>query len=275
MDLKKITKSKIKYIDGIYYSEKNSTISYPKDGNDKYLEIEEDSFWFNHRNNIIINLVNKFSSNKIFFDIGGGNGFVSKGLQDSGINVVLIEPGISGALNAKNRKIKNIICSTLEDAEFEKSSLESIGLFDVIEHIPNEHAFLKNIYSYLKEDGYLFITVPAYNLLWSSEDDDAGHYKRYTLNQLSQLLVKSGFNIVYSTYFFSILLLPIFFFRSLPSKIGIKKTKNDLSKNKKEHTNSKGIFGYLISKIWNWELKKIKELKKIAFGGSCFIIVKK
>ena len=67
------------------------------------MEIEKDSFWFNHRNDVISNFVKRYSSLETFVDIGGGNGFVSKRLQDEGIPTILLEPGKYGVLNAKNR----------------------------------------------------------------------------------------------------------------------------------------------------------------------------
>ena len=82
--------------DGIYFSNQTSEISYPESGNESCFQIEQDSFWFNHRNNCIFEAVKKFAPNELFFDIGGGNGFVAKALEDSGINTVLIEPGIKG-----------------------------------------------------------------------------------------------------------------------------------------------------------------------------------
>ena len=38
---------------GIYFSEKRTEVSYPEEGNKDFFEIEENSFWFNHRNNCI------------------------------------------------------------------------------------------------------------------------------------------------------------------------------------------------------------------------------
>ena len=72
------------------------------------LELEDFSFWFKHRSNRIIELVKKLSVNEIFFDVGGGNGFVSLGLQQGGINVALLEPGVSGVINAKKKEILRI-----------------------------------------------------------------------------------------------------------------------------------------------------------------------
>src|SRR5882762_915370 len=98
------------------FSKKISKISYPETGNENCFQIEENSFWFNHRNNCVREAVLRYSPNSIFFDIGGGNGFVARELENKGISTVLVEPGIQGCLNAKKRNLKNLICSTLENA---------------------------------------------------------------------------------------------------------------------------------------------------------------
>jgi 2-polyprenyl-3-methyl-5-hydroxy-6-metoxy-1,4-benzoquinol methylase len=248
---------------------------YPEDGNEKCLQLEQDSFWFNHRNNIIANSVQKHNPNETFFDIGGGNGVVAKRLQDDGIKTILVEPGKIGAVNANKRGIKNVLCTTLEDAEFEHNSIGVVGLFDVVEHIEDDYSFLKNINKYMKDDGYIYITVPAFNFLWSNEDDDAGHFRRYSTTELNELLIKSGFSIIQSTYIFSILPLPVFLFRSIPSKLGLNKNSDELQKHQKEHKQQKGILNNIMQKIWKWELSRVNRNKKIPVGGSCFVIGKK
>jgi len=275
MNFEKIAHNIKKAENGIYYSKSDSSISYPEEGNELCMKIEQDSFWFNHRNNVIAESVQKHSAEKIFFDIGGGNGFVAKRLQDDGIKTILVEPGKMGAINAYKRGIKNVLCSTLEDAGFELGSVDSVGLFDVVEHIEDDYLFLKNINKYLKDDGYIYITVPAFNFLWSNEDVDAGHFKRYSTTELNELLEKSGFSIIQSTYIFSILPLPVFLFRSLPSKLGLNKNSNEIEKHQNEHKPKKGILNSLMQKIWNWELSRINRNKKVPIGGSCFVIGKK
>jgi len=167
--------------DGIFFSKKTSKVSYPEQGNEHYLDIEQSSFWFKHRNRIIIESVKKYSPDKVFYDVGGGNGFVSLGLENAGIITVLVEPGVQGARNAQKRGLKNIICSTLEDAGFMPDSVPSMGLFDVVEHIEDDEQFLQYISLYLKKEGLVYITVPAFQALWSDEDVEAGHFKRYIL----------------------------------------------------------------------------------------------
>ena len=261
--------------DGLWFSKKQREISYPKEGNEHCFQIEQDSFWFNHRNNCIISAVKKYSPNDVFFDIGGGNGFVAKGLEAENIQTVLVEPGLEGALNAKRRGLSNVVCSTLEDAAFKANAIKSVGLFDVVEHIEDDHKFMRSIRSYLNNNGLVYITVPAYQALWSNEDTDAGHYRRYTLKSMRQLLNASGLSVEYATYIFSILPLPVLLFRTIPSLLGGNKKSDDLEKHKKEHASNKGLVDRALKYIWTKELKSIQQGKKIPFGGSCFVIARK
>jgi hypothetical protein len=261
--------------DGIYFCKNNTSISYPEDGNQSCFIIEDNSFWFRHRNNCITESVKKHSKDKLFFDIGGGNGYVSKGLNKSGIETVVVEPGVQGCVNAKSRGLENIMCATLQDAAFKKESIESAGLFDVVEHIEDDVEFLKTLSEYLKKGGKLYITVPSFKWLWSNEDNFAGHYRRYTLKSLKTVLKKAGYEIEYSTYIFSILPIPILLFRCLPYRLGLAKKSEDLNKNEQEHKEKKGILSGLLNSIWNWEINRIKKNKRIYFGGSCFVVAKK
>lgn len=260
---------------GIYYSKNKSLISYPENGNKDFFQIEENSFWFQHRNNCIKEAVRKYCPNNVFYDIGGGNGYVAKGLEEAGITTVLVEPGVHGCLNAKKRQLSNIVCSTLEDAEFAPNTLPTIGLFDVVEHIEDDAKFLHSVYQYLRNEGFVFITVPAYQSLWSNEDIDAGHYRRYSLIDIGNKLQKIGFEAVYSTYIFSVLPLPVFLFRTLPSKVGLNKKAGDFHKHKNEHTVGNGPMSRLINKVWETELRKIAQGRLIPFGSSCLVIAKK
>lgn len=261
-------------IDDIWHAKSANTVSYPSDGNDMFFQIEDLSYWFKHRNNCIIELIKMFHFKQLFYDIGGGNGFVSMGLQNAGIESVLIEPGLQGVKHAKSRGVKNIVCASLEEMCLEKGVIPSAGIFDVLEHIEDDLSFLKNIYSYLKDQGKFIITVPAYNFLWSKEDIDAGHYRRYTLNDLSRKVESAGFKINYATYLFSVLPAPIYFLRSLPYKLKIKKHTHNLKKYTNEHSSS-GVLNFVFEKTFEKELEIIKKFRKINFGSSCLIIAEK
>ncbi len=259
---------------GIWKIQTHKSISYPEDGNESYFEIEDDSFWFQHRNKIITQLVKCYSRNDTFFDVGGGNGCVALSLQSAGVEVVLIEPGNAGVTNARLRGVNTIIQSTLEELQLEPNSIPTIGLFDVLEHIKSDNDYLNLLFKYIKPNGYLYLTVPTYKFLWSVDDVLAGHYRRYTLRSLSKKLKAAGFSIEYSGYMFSFLVPPILFFRSLPSKLGIRK-KVSKSTTKKEHKKKSGIIDTLLNKCLGFEYSQICKLKKIPLGSSCIVVAKK
>lgn len=145
---------------GIWYAAKHSRLSFPEDSYANCFEIEENSFWFHHRNNCLLSVIKKFSAKDCFFDVGGGNGFVAQALENAQIPTVLVEPGRIGALNAKKRNLENIFCGVVSDLKGLAGQVSSIGSFDVIEHIENDDAFVKEIYKLLKQDGTFFVTVP-------------------------------------------------------------------------------------------------------------------
>jgi SAM-dependent methyltransferase len=161
--------------------------------------------------------------NGTIFEIGGGNGIVSLGLVNAGFDVALLEPGNVGAINAKKRGLKNVICATTDTAKLKQYSLPAVGLFDVIEHIEDDFAFLQSIRNLMKKGGRLYATVPSYSLLWSEEDVFAGHFRRYALEDISKVLECAGFQVEFSSYIFRFLPIPIFLFRTLPYKIGLSK----------------------------------------------------
>lgn len=266
----------IELIDGIWYSEGSSNISYPEEANSICFQLEDSSFWFRHRNSVIVEVIKKYPPpDGYLLDVGGGNGFVASAIERNGFSAILVEPGKCGIQNAQKRGINNLVCSSLEDLQIKESSISAIGLFDVLEHIEKDKDFLAQIYKTLKSKGRIYLTVPAYSFLWSGEDLYAGHYRRYNLDTITTIFKKAGFYIEYKTYFFSILPVPVFFFRSLPFKIGFGRNEKNINNHVNEHSKKGGITGRILDRIWNWELKRINNSELISFGGSCLIVATK
>lgn len=258
---------------GIWFPTGQSQISYPKDGNVRCLKIEADSFWFKHRNNCIVEVIRLYPPGGPILDVGGGNGFVSLAINDAGVDTILLEPGLKGCINAHNRGVSPIICSTLEDAGFKPHSVPAIGIFDLLEHIENDTAFLSGLKTLLIPNGKLYITVPAYDFLTSFDDKRAGHYRRYTTKSLSKKLTSVGFSVDFKTYIFRLLPVPILFFRTIPSRLGVRK-KSELEKVKREHERPAAWFGRLLTIMLNREIRRLRSKKAIPFGGSCLFVAR-
>lgn len=203
-------------VDGIFRNNKNYSVSYPENGNEECFQIEDSSFWFKHRNKLIIEQLRIENPSGLILDVGGGNGFVTSEIQKEGFNVILVEPYSQGCLNAVKRGVKNVINSNLADLKISKSKVEIICAFDVIEHISDDNLFIQTCYDSLDLGGKLFVAVPSFQFLWSKEDESAGHYRRYSRKQLIKLIESNGFNVKYCSYLFSFLTLPILLIRTLP-----------------------------------------------------------
>ena len=262
--------------EGIWYANKAEPVSYPSEGNDQCFEIEGKSFWFQHRNACIIELVKKFPplGKGPIFDVGGGNGFVAKGLLEAGWDVVLVEPGPTGARNAKKRGLQNVICATTQSAGFKPGCMPAIGIFDVLEHIKDDAGFLSELHKIIRPGGILYVTVPALSVLWSHEDIHAGHFRRYNPKSLKQLVTGCGFKPIFASYMFSLLPISIFLFRTLPYLLGLRKGGLRWQSIKKDHAEKMGFLGVLISGYLNMELAMIRKGTALKLGGSCLVVAR-
>jgi hypothetical protein len=78
---------------------------------------------------------------------------------------------------------------------------------DVFEHIQNDNAFLQSILEKIPQGGLLFITVPAFQFLFSTHDEFLKHYRRYSRKTLLALLSSNGLYIQKCHYFYASLFL--------------------------------------------------------------------
>jgi SAM-dependent methyltransferase len=256
---------------GLWVARTSSAVSYPEDANAWCLSVEDSSFWFAHRNRCIIEVLKRFPPAGLILDVGGGNGFVALAIEKAGWHVALVEPGVQGALNAQTRGLSTVINSTFGNAGFKKGSIPAVGLFDVVEHIQDDLAFLKSIRSTLTRSGRLYLTVPAFNFLWSQDDVVAGHFRRYSSRTISRTVTQAGFRVDFLTYIFFPLPVPIFLLRALPTKAGLRKF-IDWDKEKDSHKNPGGLSVRWINKALSIEADVLRRGHSIPFGGSIMVV---
>jgi SAM-dependent methyltransferase len=277
IDLATISRNLEQSSDGQWRCKSSSPVSYPEWGNEACFQVEDSSFWFRHRNACIIEALSQYPPAGAVFDVGGGNGFVAKAMQDAGFDVVLVEPGAPGARNAQRRGIRSVVCAGLAEAGFVPASLPAVGLFDVVEHIEDDHEFLRTIRSYLSPRGRVYITVPAYPALWSHEDIDAGHYRRYRKPSLRDLMRNAGFAVEFVTGFFQFLPPAILAARVLPYRLGIAKPAGAHAPNPKmreQHVVHSPLIGKILEQMEQREIAQIRARQETNFGGSWLAVGK-
>jgi SAM-dependent methyltransferase len=171
--------------------------------------LEETNFWFRARNQLIIWAIEKYCQNfKSFLEVGCGTGYVLSGVSKKFPHSTLYgsEIFITGLGFATARlPSTKLMQMDARNIPFE-NEFDVVGAFDVIEHIKEDQVVLQNLFRAIKPGGSLLVTVPQHQWLWSASDDYACHERRYSANDLQVKLRESGFEIIRSTSFVSLLL---------------------------------------------------------------------
>lgn len=201
---------------GVWHLAGGGTVHYPESAHELCAAAEEHSYWFQHRNRVLLRLLRQADRTRAFWDIGCGNGWVARALQQAGFEVVGVEPHASAAATAARRGVDAVICGRLEDLQLPAGALGSLGCFDVIEHMEDPVPFLAEARRVLADHGTLAVSVPALPRLWSRTDEASGHFRRYTRAGLAADLRRAGFAPRRVEYLFMALVPPVFFCRTLP-----------------------------------------------------------
>jgi len=248
-----------------------AAVSYPDDGNAVCAELEASSFWFAHRNACLLAVLDRLPPGGALFDIGAGNGFAARALVEGGQEVVVVEPGVTGALNAQARGLRHVVCATFAEARFKDGALPAAGLFDVLEHIEDAAAFLTDLVRALVVGGRLYLTVPAHAWLWSQHDAVAGHFRRYTFRSLCAALASAGLAIEYATPFFAPLVLPVLFLRAIPHRLGHRPSPS-VESYRSAHA---GPLTRVLERALLWERARIAAGGTLPFGASLLAVARK
>jgi len=164
------------------------------------------------------------------------------------------------------RKLKNVKLGESESTGFDNHSFDLVTMFDVLEHTDEEKT-LNEVNRILKPQGYLLLTVPAYQFLWSRWDEVLKHKKRYVKSETEKILDGYRFKTIKSSYFFSYLLVPVMITRWTKKLFNKKDYGSDFSIN--------NSFINFIAKLLNNIERLIISYSSLPFGTSIIVIAKK
>tara|TARA_B100000787_G_scaffold144432_1_gene114285 strand:- start:331 stop:1047 length:717 start_codon:yes stop_codon:yes gene_type:complete len=172
----------------------------------RQIKNQERHWWFQARKQIIDQIISniKLKKKNNILDFGSGSGVNLNMLEKYGLVDIHEKNRFARiAIKNKNKKIKNLY-STLK---IRKNFYDLILIADVIEHVRRPKNLLRNLKKFLKKDGRILITVPAYQFLFSKKDEALGHYRRYNKKILKNELTE--FNIEKISHFNTLLCIPI------------------------------------------------------------------
>jgi SAM-dependent methyltransferase len=166
--------------------------------------VEDRHFWFRARNRIISTLVKQLtaplSPDCRVLEIGCGTGNVLQFLEQAcpGAMVIGMDLFAEGLQYARRR----VSCALVQGDIYKPPfgiQFDLIGLFDVLEHLPDDIQMLQALYNMIRPGGTLLLTVPAYQSLWSYFDQASHHCRRYHPVDLREKLGRVGFRVEYLT----------------------------------------------------------------------------
>lgn len=115
-----------------------------------------------------------------------------------------------------------------ENLDIPGASFDMVVAIELLEHIQDDVATLREFSRVLRSNGLLFLTVPAYQFLWTEHDEILGHVRRYTLPGLRAKLEEAGFVVEKGSYMVTFTS-PLFLYRILKKLFRSKKTKSQTS----------------------------------------------
>jgi len=142
------------------------------------------------------------AAQRVLLDVGCGSGYVVS--DEVGISARL-RVGIDGWRwdNWDSMSGAVFVVADVRKLPFRSASADVALVLDVLEHLSDDVAPLDEVRRVLRGDGRVAITVPAFDVLWSTHDDAVGHYRRYRLRDLTRPLSAAGLRVVRWSYFFS------------------------------------------------------------------------
>jgi len=180
--------------------------SYDADFFTPLFAVEDRHFWFRSRNTVISalveNEVRRLPAGYRVLEVGCGTGNVLRELGKVCKNgqVIGMDLFIEGLEYAQRRVGLGLVQGDMHAPPF-GLRFNLVGLFDVLEHLPDDRHVLDDLYSMLVPGGVLFLTVPAFPSLWSYFDEASHHVRRYRLEELSQRLAQAGFKVETTSYY--------------------------------------------------------------------------
>jgi SAM-dependent methyltransferase len=248
----------------------------------KYYDYERKHWWFITRNNLLMqiiekNIIKKGEKLKIL-NVGAGTGFTSELLSKYG-EVISVEYESSCVEFVNANTSLHLLEGSILDLQFEDNTFDLVCAFDVVEHVEDDVKATSEMIRVAKRNGYVFISVPAFNSLWSKHDEINHHYRRYKKDQVMHFFLKDNkLQNIYNTYFNSFLFIPIYIVRklnNLKEKIAGNKAKNIGESSTDFDVAGSGLSSKILKWLFSREIYIVRKKGSLPFGVSFTILAKK
>ena len=194
-----------------------------------FARLEHSHFWFVSRRRIFFAELDRAlrasdgaTAGKRVLEIGCGAGGFLGPLQRYG-EVTGLDIDHEYVEFCRDRGFTRVLCGSGYELPFADGSFDLVCLFDTIEHIPDDVQALREVLRVLRPGGAVFVSVPAYQWLWSQNDVTAHHHRRYTARRLRHAIRSAGLlpaRVSYFNTFLLPLIVPAVLWQKLMDRLG-------------------------------------------------------
>jgi 2-polyprenyl-3-methyl-5-hydroxy-6-metoxy-1,4-benzoquinol methylase len=257
----------------------NSQNGYDPNFFEHLFKSEDKHFWFQSRNRIIASLIRQMTSTWSpgyqVLEVGCGDGNVLRVLENVCTDGLVIGMDLfaEGLRQARQRVACSLVQGDMHTPPF-RSNFRVIGLYDVLEHLPDDHQVLSDIHQMLTPDGLLMLTVPANMGLWSYFDEASHHCRRYSFADLTEKLQNAGYQIEYMSYYMLTLYPIVWLTRRISGSLKSRTHQSEYELALRE-LHISPILNLPLNFILRWEQAAISARRKLPFGTSLIVIARK
>lgn len=242
---------------------------------EQFARLEEDHFWFRGRREIFFDLIPRMvgagQRRPQILEIGCGTGGMLGPLSELG-EVTGMDISLDSIRYCQERGHGRVLTGSGYELPFKDESFDLVALFDVIEHIEDDQRVLDEVRRVLKPGGRVFISVPAYQFLYSQNDRVAHHLRRYTKAPLRARLGEAGLSTrkmsYFNTFLFPLILPAVLVLKLKERLFGLPEGLTNLSHQFKEPVNT--VFARVMG-AERWFLRHID----LPFGHSLIAVAEK
>jgi SAM-dependent methyltransferase len=169
---------------------------------DRWFDIASiDHFWVRRRFEVLRCLDDGFIDAAQIAEIGCGHGLLQRQVENQYGKAVTGFDLNDYALKLNLSRMSRLCCYNIyQQLPALHQAFNLIFLFDVLEHISEEAPFLNAALYHLAPQGKLIINVPSGQWAFSAYDEAAGHIRRYSIEDLSEVARRSDLQILKWTY---------------------------------------------------------------------------
>jgi SAM-dependent methyltransferase len=187
--------------------------------------IEAAHWWFVGRRLLFSELIRGFGlpQDADILDVGTSTGTNLRLLRDLGFaRITGVDQSPDAIRFCAEKGLGAVQLGDIRALQLPDRRFDLILATDVIEHVDDDLAALRELRRVLRPGGYLLLTVPAFRLLWGLQDDVSHHKRRYRLRKLLKMLHIVDLSPRQYFYFNYLLFLPILAARRLMSRLKIR-----------------------------------------------------